>query len=69
MSPIASLNSRHNRRQVAGGALAASVAAAAAGTRTASGQEPAAHVQAVVSANQAATEAGIGVLREGGSAA
>ena len=71
VSTTASFKFRHNRRQFAGGAVAASIAAATGPVTgwTARGQEPASLVQAVVSANRAATDAGIGVLRDGGSAA
>jgi gamma-glutamyltranspeptidase/glutathione hydrolase len=62
---------RPTRRQVVGGALVASLAAPAIGSRlpARARQEPGPHVQAVVTTHQAATDAGLAMLAQGGTAA
>ncbi|HYI24439.1 MAG TPA: gamma-glutamyltransferase [Thermomicrobiales bacterium] len=72
MSPFDQQVIRSTRRRVVGGALAASLAGPAshlASPTVNARQDATAHVQAVASAHQAATDAGIGVLQDGGSAA
>lgn len=69
------LAERQDRRRLVKGAMAVSMVgtgvAATDGSHgfTARAQEPGAHVQAVVSAHQMATEAGLAMLAQGGSAA
>ncbi len=62
---------RPTRRHVVGGAIAASLAAPAFGSppTSALAQQPGSHVQAVVTTHQAATDAGMAMLAQGGSAA
>jgi gamma-glutamyltranspeptidase/glutathione hydrolase len=62
---------RPTRRQVVGGALVASLAAPAIGSRlpARARQEPGPHVQAVVTTHQASTDAGLAMLAQGGTAA
>jgi gamma-glutamyltranspeptidase/glutathione hydrolase len=69
------LSERQDRRRLVKGAMAVSMVGtgvtAAGGTRGISvkAQEPGAHVQAVVSAHEVATGAGLAMLAQGGSAA